>query len=139
MQLQKSDVQLRENQVLVLSRVGGQSDPFGVARQIFRQTEVVFRFADQKALGPARSILVEERSESRTAAVDMIEIQRRAPKIPGILNIRVSSVQRSKIEREIVIDELTKIRVSGWGQVWLAFLLQRRVVIRHGSTQFREA
>ena len=75
--------------------------------------------------------LVEKRRHIWAAAIKVIQIQKRGPKILGLLNLLAGIAERSKIQRQIMIDELPEVSVSSSGQFRLALRLDQWVFVHH--------
>ena len=87
--------------------------------------------ADQKSLCVMVSGLIQKGRHIWAAAIQVIQIQKRGPKILGLLNLLAGVVEGGKIQRQIMIDELPEISVSSGGQFRLALRLDQWVFVHH--------
>ena len=75
--------------------------------------------------------LVQKRRHNWAAAIKVIQIQKRGPKILGLLDLLAGVAEGGKIQRQIMIDELPEVSVSGSGQFRLALRLDRWIFVHH--------
>ena len=147
MELEKGEVGLRDEQVLVVALVADDGAADAVARQVVRERRhgpvggseaVAVRpmssFGDRPALRPA---LVHEGRERRPRPVDRVEVERRGAEVRRAERVALLLVERGEVEGDVVVDELGEVGVAG-GDIGVVAVLRGRVVVDHRLRQLEE-
>src|SRR6516225_2285649 len=106
---QQQTLELGHNAVLVISWIANQSAPdrSGVARQV---AHAVIQHITQEKF---RSVVVHVGLIVGTSAVDIVKIKSRRPEISEGVWIAMLDQGGHRIKRQIVVHELSEIRVEG--------------------------
>ena len=119
----------RDNQVLVVARVTDQRASLRVAWQVRPGHDDVLgdRVPEQEEEpGLARGadlahLIVEVRLVGRSATVDAVQVETRRAEVGQRVRVVLPVERRHRVERQVVVDELSEIRVPG--RNWLGRLL----------------
>src|SRR5579872_2270326 len=107
-EFEKSQVQLRDNEMHIVSRVTNQRPPLLIARQIVGLPNIVD--ADQKCIGIIH--IVQKRFSTGACAIERFQVKARRAKIAQFVVTRMVGKQTA-VGSNIVCDKLTENRETG--------------------------
>ena len=117
MEPQQRELQLRDDEVLVVARIGDERDVLAVARHVVARRPVARDggrardLLDEEGRAPTvDGLVVEVGAHARTAAVDTVEVERRDAEVADRLGVLTPRQARRRIEGHVVVEELADER-----------------------------